>query len=454
MTGPIAAALDRGPVRVLLVGMGVANRAVAGALLRRGHRVVAVDDSVDETLRAAASTLGLEVVESPDREELDGLVGGADLVCPAPGLPEHHPVFDAARDAGRPLISEFDLAAAWDDRPVVAITGTNGKTTVVELAVDALLRSGIEAVAAGNTDLPLVAAIDEPGTAVFVVEASSFRLARASEFAPRVGLWLNFAPDHLDIHADLRAYENAKAALFTMVPDDGVIVANAADPVVSAHIPVGRTVVTFGTETSDWRLEGEKLVGPEGVLTTTERLWRDLPHDIEDALAVAAAVTPVGGDTDAIAVACENFRGLSHRVTPVGEVAGSVFYDDSKATTPHATLAALRGFDRVVLIAGGRNKGIDLRALTEGGDAVAAVVAIGEAATEIVEAFEETHEVAVARDMEEAVRLATDFAGDGTPVLLSPGCASFDWYRSYGERGDDFARIVAALESGSEGSDG
>jgi len=440
--GPISEALASGPQRVLLVGMGVTNRAVAGALVRRHHLVVAVDDSADDGLRASISELGFDLVEQPDETRLGTLVAEADMVCPAPGLPEHHPVFALADSHGCPLVSELDLAAAWDHRPIAAVTGTNGKTTVVELAVDALRRSGIIAVAAGNTDVPLVAAIEDPSTEVFVVEASSFRLARASEFAPRVGTWLNFAPDHLDVHTDLQTYEDAKARLFSMVDPDGVLVANGADDVVMSRLPSDRLVVTFGTPTADWRQEGDKLIGPDGVFTTTDRLWRSLPHDVEDTLAAAATVTPLGATSEAIAAAGQQFPGLAHRVSPIGEVGGSTYFDDSKATTPHATLAALRGFTSVVLIAGGRNKGIDLSVLAAGGEHIAAVVAIGEAADEVFGVFEATHPVAVAHDMGEAVRIAQGFAAGGVPVLLSPGCASFDWYRNYGERGDDFARIV------------
>ncbi len=446
-TGCIAAALASGPQRVLLVGMGITNRSVAGALIRRRHAVVAVDDHVDDDLRDAAATLGVEVEEAPGVDRLSQLVSSVDLVCPSPGLPEHHPVFAIAHDLGMKVVSEFDLAAAWDQRPIVAITGTNGKTTVVELAVDALRRAGVSAVAAGNNEIPLVAVIDDPNFEVFVVEASSFRLARSHEFRPVVGTWLNFASDHLDIHSDLQSYEAAKAGLFSMIASEGCAVANAADAVVMSHIPADRSVVTFGLPDSDWHRDGDQLVGPDGAFTTVDRLWRDLPHDIEDALAVAASVAPLGAGGEAVAAACEHFGGLAHRIAKVAEIDGSIYYDDSKATTPHATLAALNGFPSAVLIAGGRNKGIDLSALAAGGDRVVAVVAIGEAAEEVSQVFAASHPVAVAQDMEDAVRLARDFADPGVAVLLSPGCASFDWYRSYGERGDDFTRIVEHLAS-------
>ncbi|MEZ5244412.1 MAG: UDP-N-acetylmuramoyl-L-alanine--D-glutamate ligase [Acidimicrobiales bacterium] len=436
---------DARPLRALLVGMGITNRAVAGALLRRGHRIVAIDDRVDDELRTAAADLGLELVESPSTETLRDLAVDADFVVPAPGLPESHVAFSL----GLPVVSELDLAAAWDKRPIAAITGTNGKTTVVELCVAALEQAGIRAIAAGNTDVPLVAAIDQVDIDVFVVEASSFRLAQVQSFAPQVGTWLNFAPDHLDIHRDLATYEAAKAQVFARIAPGGTAVANASDPTVMRHLPTDRTVVTFGSPGADWHQAGDKLVGPDGPFTTTDRMWRSLPHDIEDLLAVAATVVALGAPVSAVAAAAERFSGLPHRVTPVAEIDGSMYFDDSKSTTPHATVAALRGFDRVVLIAGGRNKGIDLGELSEGGAHIHAVVAIGEAADDIVAVFAPTHTVVRADSMDEAVAAARVLAIGGCPVVLSPACASFDWYRNYGERGDDFTRAVRALETGS-----
>lgn len=438
-------AADARPLRALLVGMGVTNRAVAGALIRRGHRVVAADDRVDDVLRSAAADLGVGLAESPSADDLRALAADADFLVPAPGLPESHLAFSL----GLPIVSELDLAAAWDHRPMVAITGTNGKTTVVELCVAALRQAGISAVAAGNTDVPLVAAIDQSGIEVFVVEASSFRLAQVRTFAPRVGTWLNFAPDHLDIHRDLAAYEAAKAQVFGRIAPGGTAVANAMDPVVMRHVPTDRTVVTFGGPDADWRVDGERLIGPDGPFTTTDRMWRSLPHDIEDLLAVAATVVALGAPLAAVAAAASTFPGLPHRVVPVAEIDGSMFYDDSKSTTPHATVAALRGFDRVVLIAGGRNKGLDLAELGDGASHVRAVVAIGEAADEVAAVFDATHPVVRADSMDEAVAAARVLAIGGCPVLLSPACASFDWYRNYGERGDDFIRAVRESEAGS-----
>ncbi|MCQ3805944.1 MAG: UDP-N-acetylmuramoyl-L-alanine--D-glutamate ligase [Acidimicrobiia bacterium] len=428
------------PRNVLVGGLGRTNRAVAAALAERGHTVVAFDDEPNDAVRRVADELGIELLDSA--AELERCLGTVDLVVPTPGLAEHHALFGLAQRRGLPLVSELDLAARWDDRPVVAITGTNGKTTVVELCADALARSGLKAVTAGNTDVPLVEAIDDATAEVFVVEASSFRLARVREFSPQVATWLNFAPDHLDVHRDLDSYRSAKSRIWRNLSDDGVCVANALDPVVMGQVRSDLRTVTFGGCRADWRVVHGELVGPDGPFADVATLWRTLPHDVEAALAVAASATHVGATTDAVAQACREFRGLPHRITPVGEIDGSVYYDDSKATTPHATSAALRGLGAVVLIAGGLNKGVDLAEMTVEASRVAAVVAIGDASAEIVDAFRATHPVETASDMDDAVRRARRLAAGGVPVLLSPGCASFDWYGSYHERGEDFSRAV------------
>jgi UDP-N-acetylmuramoylalanine--D-glutamate ligase len=445
MTVDIAERVTEGPVHALLVGFGLANRAVAGALLARGHSVVATDDSKDETVLVAAAVAGVALTTAPDRNELETLVERADVVLPTPGLPEWHAALVAAGASGTPVAGEFDLARAWDRRPLLAVTGTNGKTTVVELCVAALAASGLAATAAGNTDVPLVTAIDDAGPDVFVVEASSFRLGYTQRISPRVGTWINFSPDHLDVHRDLESYERAKAALWSHLDEDAAAVANLADPVVMRNVPAGHHVVTFGPSEADWRVEGGRIVGPQGELMEVGELWRRMPHDVEDALAAAATVMHAGATPEGIRTAFGQFELSSHRVEPVGEIGGIAFYDDSKATTPHATIAALRGFDRAVLIAGGRNKGIPLDSMREALDRVQAVVAIGEAAAEVAAVFENRRHVEIASDMDEAVARALGLASPGCVVLLSPGCASFDWYTGYGQRGDDFARAVRDL---------
>ena len=443
MTGAVAERLEAGPASVLLVGFGAANRAVARALVTRGHTAVAVDDRPSPDLAAAAAESSVELVGASDEGRLRRLVADADLMIPTPGLPDGHRALAAAAELGVPTAGEFDLARAWDSRETVAVTGTNGKTTVVELVTAALGASGIRAAAAGNTGLPLVAAIDQDHVEIFVVEASSFRLAHSRCFEPRVGCWLNFAPDHLDVHRDLRSYEEAKARIWSGLPPDGTAVAGAADPTVMGRLRPDRAAVTFSASgPADWRLADGRLCGPDGPLMEAADLGRALPHDIANGLAAAAVATAAGASAEAVARVLADFRPDGHRLDRVAEIDGVAFYDDSSATTPHAALAAVAALGDPVLIAGGRNKGLDLAPLAAAAGRVRAVVAIGEAAGEIAAIFSGRVPVEEASDMDEAVARAAALARSGGSVALSPACASFDWYSSYAERGDDFARAV------------
>ncbi len=430
----------------LVVGLGVTGAAVARALVAHGVEVVVVEDRPTGDKVAAAAALGVDFVAAPEADALAGLVTAAAAVVPSPGVPDAHPVFALARAGGVPVRSEFDLAEAWDDRPLVAITGTNGKTTVTTLVTDMLNASGRRAVAAGNTDVPLVAAIEDPATEVFVVEASSFRLGHSERFAPAVATWLNFAPDHLDVHASLGAYEAAKARIWADQGADDLAVANADDPVVSAHHGAARRTTFSLRERTGYHLAEGVLVTDDGTeLVRVEELFRTFPHDLANALAASATALGAGATLDGVRSTLTGFAGMHHRVELVRERDGVRFYDDSKATVPHAVAAALSGFDSVVLIAGGRNKGIDLGPLAASPERVRAVVAIGEAAPDVAAAFAGRRPVETATSMDDAVARAAALARPGDAVLLSPGCASFDWYSSYGERGDDFARAVRAL---------
>ncbi|HAQ24204.1 MAG TPA: UDP-N-acetylmuramoyl-L-alanine--D-glutamate ligase [Acidimicrobiaceae bacterium] len=434
--------MNSAPSTTLVLGLGVAGRAALSSLARRGIDVIAVDDDPGEEALALVDRLGVELLVAPGPSDWPAILAVVDEVVMAPGIRDTHPCHGAARSAGVPIVDESDLAARWDDRPRCAVTGTNGKTTVVTLVVDMLERSGIRALPAGNTDTPLVAAIDDSEAEVFVVEASSFRLAHAASFSASPAAWLNFAPDHLDVHSDQASYQNAKARIFEGIADPSDAVANAADPVVVARAPVGATF--FGTPNAPCRVDGKMLVVDERPIVAIGDLPRALPHDLANALAAIALAIRSGADPDSCRASLVQFSGLDHRITFVAEVAGVRYVDDSKATTPHATLTAMSGLPGAVLIAGGRNKGLSLMSLAAARPR--AVVAIGESADEIVAAFAGQCPVEVADSMESAVVAAGRFASGRGSVLLSPACSSFDWYDSYVERGLDFQRIVASLD--------
>ncbi|MEA2704004.1 MAG: UDP-N-acetylmuramoylalanine--D-glutamate ligase [Actinomycetota bacterium] len=429
--------------RALVIGLGVAGASAARRLAQRGWSVTILEDRPSEASRSRAELLGDAVAVVEGASDVEALVAGADVVVPSPGVPIGHPAIQRALATGTRVWTEFELAARWSEVPMVAITGTNGKTTVTTL-VEAMLRaSGRRTVAAGNTDVPLVDAIEED-LDVIVVEASSFRLEFTETFRPAVAVWLNLAEDHLDWHPSMEAYAAAKARIWAAQGPDDVAIVNAEDPVVlAASASAPSRVVTFGLTTGDWHVADGQLVRPDGSsLLAVADLWRALPHDCTNALAAAAAALAAGADDDGVRAALRDFRGLPHRLALVGDDGEVRYYDDSKATDPHATVAALRSFESAVLIAGGRNKGLDLSVLAEEVAHVRAVVAIGESAPEIEAAFTGLVPVSTATSMDAAVAAARAAARPGDAVVLSPGCASFDWYRNYGERGDDFARAV------------
>ncbi len=433
--------------RPLVVGFGLTGQAVVAALQRRGHQPTVVDDRASEASIATAAGVGIELIAAPSTDELAMLIADASVVLPSPGIPDHHPLFALARDAKVPIWSEFDLASLWDDRMIVGITGTNGKTTVTLLVTDALERSGLKAAAVGNMEVPLVAAIEDSSIDVFVVEASSFRLAHSDHFAPNVAAWINFAPDHLDAHATLADYEAAKASIFANLGPTDVAIVNAEDEAVMAHRPPTAATVTFGLRQADWSIIADQLVGPDGPVVAVRDLHRSQPHDLANAAAVGAIASAAGATTAGIAAALQAFEGFAHRLQLVGTWNDVSWYNDSKATVPHATAAAVGGFDSVVLIAGGKNKGLDMSSLASLVPPVRAVVATGAAADEIAGVFGERVPITTAHTMDEAIRLADEFSQAGDAVLLSPACTSYDWYDNYEQRGDDFmARVRAKFQ--------
>ncbi|HEV8623194.1 MAG TPA: UDP-N-acetylmuramoyl-L-alanine--D-glutamate ligase, partial [Acidimicrobiia bacterium] len=322
------------------------------------------------------------------------------------------------------------------------------KTTVTTVIAEMLTAGGRRALAAGNIGRPLLDAVHDD-VDVVVAEVSSFQLRFTETFRPRVAVLLNVAEDHLDWHPSFKDYVAAKARIFANQAGDDLLVFNADDDAVAevARTAPARSVAfTLGESPGAWRVEDGHLVHPDGTpLIAAGDLARNGPHDIANALAAAAAAADLGVTDDALSAVLASFSGLPHRVTPVGQSGGVTFVDDSKATNPHAALAALAGFDSVVLLAGGRNKGLDLGVLRQEAGRIRAVVAIGEAAGEVEACFAGLRPVRRAGSMAEAVRLGAELAEPGDTVLLSPACASFDWYSGYAARGDDFARQVEAL---------
>ena len=436
----------------LVWGLGVAGRAVAEVLRHRGQDVIVGDDELTNDHRRFARELGVPVVETATESDVVSLVAGVGRLAPAPGVPEGHRVIEAARRAGKPIVSELELAYGFEvesgrHRPMLGITGTDGKTTTTLMTNSILESAGRTPMAVGNTDLPLIAALETTADC-FAVECSSFRLAFTDRFRCKASAWLNVAPDHLDWHTNYDSYFAAKAKLWAHVSAGDVAVAPVDDDdIYQVARESNARVVTFGADRGDYHAMYGVLSTPHGTIMDVAQMRRSLPHDVTNALAAAALCIESGlADPAHVAEALSTFEHAAHRIEFVRELDGVRWYNDSKATSPHAASVAIRSFDSIVLIAGGKNKDLDLTEMAADRDHVRAVVATGASADAISAAFAGHCEVRKASSMQQAIESARDLARSGDVVLLSPGCTSYDWYSNYAERGDDFRTRVLELK--------
>jgi UDP-N-acetylmuramoylalanine--D-glutamate ligase len=443
-------------LEVLVAGLGRSGRSAALHLADFGADVVGCDDA--EVDAADLEAAGVEVHAGGCRVEL---LEGRRLLLVAPGLPERHLLIQAALGAGVPVWSDVELGARLARAPMVGVTGTNGKSTTAELAGAMLSASGRRAVAAGNLGLPLVdAVLARQPPEVLVVELSSFQLRFCHSLRLVAGAWLNFAPDHLDWHPGLTAYAAAKARIWANQTSRDWSLYAADDPVVASHaahatgtpIPFGVGRVPPGGLGVEAGIALSRIEGHEGPLWRAAALRLPGRHNLTNALAASGMALALGAHPAAMARAVAAFRASPHRLATVGEVRGVTFVDDSKATNPHAASRALGAFQRVVWIAGGRNKDLAFDELAaEARSRLVGAVLIGEAAEELAAALDRAGydgPVVHAASMGEAVTVAASLAERGDTVLLAPACASFDMFSSYAERGDVFAAAVARLAGG------
>ncbi len=430
-------------MRLLVFGSGVSGRGAARLASRLGHRVTVYDqDPIDPS---GLLDVGAGVVSGA----WDGaLLDGVDLVVTSPGFSERSLPVVETLERGVPVWSEIEFA--WrqiEDLPVVAVTGTNGKTTVTDAVATMLSRSGHRAIAAGNIGTALSEVVFEPLDMV-VVEVSSFQLRFIERFHPQAAALLNLAVDHLDWHGSRQAYAAAKARIFERQDEGDLLVFDCDDP--GAVDAVGRASARLHP------VSGRRL--PEGGSGVTGDVVRFGEHDLSvdrlpsvdparlvDLVAAGVLALEVGATPEAVAEVIRTHQSGAHRRVLIGTLGEIDFVNDSKATNPHAALAAIDAFRSVVLIAGGQAKGLDIAPLARAPQ-VKAVVAMGESAPVLLEAAGgRGHR---ASGMDEAVRLAHRLAEPGDTVLLAPGAASFDQFASYAARGEAFAAAFDRLRGG------
>lgn len=432
-------------MRYLVAGAGRTGQSVVRMAKRDGAEVALYDDNAEAVARTAAELGVTRFGATP--AFLDDVIAEVDEIVVSPGFPLRHPLRAAADAAHLPLVGDVELAARRTTTPMIAVTGTNGKSTVTKLIAEMINAGGRRAVETGNVGYPILDALEEQPAEFYVVEVSSFQLADTVAFHPLVSVWTNLSPDHLDWHPDVEHYVGSKMQIFANQTEADVAVLNAEDPVVMQALGfTAARPVTFGVHAGDARVHDGRLVGPAGEdLGAVADLARPFPHELANGLAAACAALAVGTAPEACAQVLREFRGLPHRIQLVGHIGGVPYFDDSKATTPASVVTALQAFDSAVLIAGGKNKGLDLSVLAGASSHVRAVVAIGAAADEVAAAFHGVRPVSHAASMNEAVAQAAALAEPGDAVVLSPACTSWDAYRDYAERGDDFARAVREM---------
>jgi UDP-N-acetylmuramoylalanine--D-glutamate ligase len=469
---------DLAGTRVCVAGVGLSGVAAVRALAERGADVVAVDGRDGPAERATARRLGDAGVRVL-LAAADELPGGTELVVTSPGWRPDHPLLAAAASAGVPVWGEVELA--WRlrpaDQPWLGVTGTNGKTTTVQMLESVLRAAGHRAVACGNVGLPVLDAVLDPDPYdVLAVEVSSFQLhwARTVEF--QAAAVLNIEPDHIDWHGSFEAYAAAKASIWR---GDRYCVYNADDPVVRELVDShqDRQGFTLGPlDESCFGVVGDVLVdacfgaapgeefGPHGAeLARLGDIRPPAPHNVANALAAAALARALGSATGgrlavppgAVREGLRSFSPGAHRIARVATVDGVDYVDDSKATNPHAAAASLRSFDRVVWVAGGLAKGAtfdDVVASAVG--RLRAAVLLGRDRALVADALRRhAPEIPVVEvsgtdtgAMDEVVRAAAGLAEPGDTVLLAPACASMDMFGDYAARGDAFADAVRRLD--------
>jgi UDP-N-acetylmuramoylalanine--D-glutamate ligase len=456
---------DLGGLRVLVVGLGNSGLAAARLVRDRGGDVRVTDAKAEPEIAdavRAARDLGADVRVGGHPPEL---AEAADLVVVSPGVPVGIDLLRRARELELPVWGEIELAARFCRGRVIGITGSNGKSTVTSMVGTILRGAGIEGGTGGNLATPFCELLEQDSPqACHSIELSSFQLETVESLKADVAIVLNLSPDHLDRYDSFEAYGRAKARLFELQEPGAHAVLNADDPSGERfrdairgrlNLFATRDEVERGAFLREGRLILRTEHGDDDLMSAAELPVPGL-HNTANALAAALACRLVGCSAESIVEGLRAYRALPHRLERVGEIRGVVFYNDSKATNPASTACALESFEpgRVWLILGGRDKDADWSPLVPLVRRYARqLLLVGEAAVDLEVKFAGAAPIEHCGSVTRAAVCALESAGAGDVVLLSPGCASFDQYRNFEDRGEDFRIAVGALAT-REGSDG
>jgi len=457
---------------IVVVGLGRTGLASATFLQQQGARVLVSDTASEKELGDAGNTLRQLGVRMETGSHRAASFQNADLIVISPGVSHTIEPIVQARDQGIPVIGEVELASRFIKEPIIAVTGTNGKTTTTELLGRMLKDSGRKVFVGGNIGNPLIEYVAQKEPAQIVVaEISSFQLDTIATFRPRVSVLLNITADHLDRYPNFEAYADSKFRIFKNQQIEDVAVLNGADPMIRAQTKRIKSQQLFFPSAAS-NEQGAVLNGKRIILNLNKlkRIQSDIQnsnpkiqnrehldiskmhlcgqHNFENAAAASLAALAAGATLEGIQTTLNHFKGLAHRLEHVATINGVQYFNDSKATNVDGVARALECFSKpVLLIMGGRDKGSDFKAL-EGlvRQHAKALIVMGEAAEPIRSALGQFIPTKVVVSMEKAVSTAYQNTEPDDVILLSPGCASFDWYGNYAERGDDFRAAVEKLK--------
>jgi UDP-N-acetylmuramoylalanine--D-glutamate ligase len=442
---------------VAIVGMARSGMAAAEFLWKRGVHVTLSDNRPATALESEIRFLDERNIRYEAGGHSKELFESADLVVVSPGVPLSLPILRQAVETGRTLISEIELASRYLRGKVIAITGTNGKTTTTTLVGEILRAAGFRVQVGGNIGTPLISLVESSGEDTWsVVELSSFQLEAVPTFRPDIAVILNITPDHLDRYASFEAYARAKLNIFENQKGSDFAVLNLDDPNLEKAAGwirsqvfwfSGSRKVSRGTHVVRGQIVFESGQGSESVMSC-EQVPLKGRHNIENVAAAVTAAHLAGVPPRSIADGIRAFEAVEHRLEPVAHIKGVAFFNDSKATNVDATIKALEAFDSgIVLILGGRDKGGDFTALRDLlQERAKSVILLGEASEKIRTQLAGVVPTTQAHSMDDAVMLALHQAGPGDTVLLAPACASFDMFQNYEHRGREFKAAVGRLQ--------
>lgn len=436
-----------------VLGLSRSGKAAAEFLLSRNAKVYIYDDIEGERVEKAAQELMQKGAQRVKKEELSQVGGLCDALVLSPGIPVDHPLAVRFKRSGRAVIGETELAARYMRCPLIAVTGTNGKTTTVTMIQAILSAAGFDAKSCGNIGEPMIGFAEMGGESVAVGEISSFQLETLNSLMPHIAVVLNITEDHLNRHYNMENYIFLKSKLLKNATETEYAVLNYDDPIVRGFAEKTKAkIVYFSVRervNGAFYENGDLYFGKEKIVSAADLPIEGL-HNIQNALAAISAVRLMGVKTEVIQKALGEFRGIKHRIETVASVNGVTYVDDSKGTNVDATMKAVEAMQtETVLLLGGKNKGYDYDRLFDKlkSSRVVHAVLYGENRYALLKSALEKDfgRVTVCEGLEFATRIAAMKARAGQTVLLSPASASFDEFSSYEERGDKFVEIVRSF---------